>query len=242
MGKKTGRTPKVSSEEKLAIVDRYFITSTDGNAAPLRKHGIYRNLSDYAKSLHYSLEPYDFSRDDSVRNHIEQLITNSSKDTHTVSGLPSYEPLDVTALMMTGRANIEKTIRDREEYFVSLHCRAAKAIENYVSVSQLCTQYQVEVAAVKRENEQLRTQCETLVVELRTALRDISYLKRIIRKDVESERAQQFLEGLTSREAVIEKVSPVVTSNIYNLTMEDQKAWTDAQKEIDMLDLSHLFK
>ena len=242
MGKKIGRTPKVSAEEKLAIVDRYFITSTDGSAAPLRRHGVYRNLSDYAKSMHYSLEPYDFSRDDSVRNHIETLIANSSAEAHTVSGLPSYEPLDVAALMMTGRANIEKTLRDREEYFVSLHCRAAKAIENYVFVSQLCTQYQVEVAAAKKENEQLRTQCETLVVELRTAMKDISYLKRIIRKDVEPERAQQFLAGLTSREAVIEKVTPIVTSNIYKLTMEDQKAQAEAQKEIYMLDLSHLFK
>ena len=119
MNQKPGRTPKVSTQKKIALVDRYFITSTDGNTALLKKHGIYRNLSDYAKSLHYPLEPYDFSRDNHVRDHIDQLIANSAQEPHILSGMPTYEPLDVTALMMNGREHIENTLRDREAYFAA---------------------------------------------------------------------------------------------------------------------------
>lgn len=242
MERRTGRPQKATTEQKIAIVNQYFITNTEGDGAELRMHGIFRKLSEYAKARNCSLEPHDFSRDDTVRRHIERLADTSRQEIRNIAGIPTYEPLDITALMMSGRESIERTLRDREAYFETLHIRAAKAIENYALVSQQSVQYREEAAKAKKNNAELKDQVDKLTTELRQAMKDVAYLKRIIRRDVEPERAQQFLENLGSQEDIMEKTATSVMSTINALTQEDRQMQTEAQDEIDLMDLTRLFK
>ena len=69
--KAMGRPKKISTEDKLAIITRFYLTHDDS----LLEHGIYRKFADYARSLSYSLEARDFSRDPAVREQIEKLMT-----------------------------------------------------------------------------------------------------------------------------------------------------------------------
>ena len=242
MEQRTGRPPKATTEQKIAIVNQYFITSTEGDGAELRAHGIFRKLSEYAKTRNCSLEPHDFSRDDAVRRHIERLADTSLQKIRDIAGIPTYEPLDITALLMGGRESIERTLRDREAYFEMLHIRAAKAIENYAMVSQQSAQYREEATTAKKQNEELRGQIDKLTMELRNAMQDVAYLKRVIRKDVEPERAQEFLEGLKSRDDIAEKTSAAVLNTINTLAREDRQMQAEAKEEINLLDLTSLFK
>ena len=238
---RTGRSPKVSDEEKIAIVDRYFIVESDGCTSLLSKHGVFRRLSDYAKTLGYKLEIYDFSRSTAVRERIEQLLCNTAQDTSTF-GIPTYEPLDIVALMMTGRDNIHRTLQDRESYYMDLHRKSAKAIENYISMSQLCTQYQANLSTLTKQNQELQTSLDIATNKLRSAMKSVGYLSRVIRKEVEPERAQRFLEGLSSRDVIVQIVEQSVTSNISKLIADDRKMQAAAQAEIDMLDINNLLK
>lgn len=242
MEHRMGRPPKATTEEKLAIVNQYYITNTDGNASQLRAHGIYRRLSQFAKGRNCPLEPHDFSRDEAVRKLIDQLADTSLQEEKYTTGEPVYEPLDITSLMMSGRNNIEKVLRDREAYFLALHLRAAKAIERYALAAQQRAYHQSEAASLKKRNTELQAQIDVLSTELRNALRDVAYLKRVIRKDVEPERAQQFLAGMTSREAVVDVVDSSVMNKINILARDDQQLKEEAQAEVDMLDLNSLFR
>lgn len=95
MGQRMGRPPKATTAEKLAIVDQYYITNSDGDAFILRAHGIYKKLSAYAKLKGYALEPHDFSRDTAVREYIDSLINTSVQKEKSLFGGtvgPSAEP------------------------------------------------------------------------------------------------------------------------------------------------------
>ena len=72
---KTGRPRKCSTTDMIAIIDRYFIEFSD-TSTTLMAHGIYRRLSDYAKSIGYNLEPHDFSRNTAAVEHLKALDTN----------------------------------------------------------------------------------------------------------------------------------------------------------------------
>lgn len=242
MEQRMGRPPKATTEEKLAIVNQYYITKTDGNASQLRTHGIFRRLSQFAKARNCPLEPHDFSRDEAVRKLIDQLADTSLQEEKYTAIDPVYEPLDITSLMMSGRNNIDKVLKDREEYFLALHLRAAKAIERYALAAQQCAYHQSEAASLKKQNAELQAQIDVLSTELRNALRDVAYLKRVIRKDVEPERAQRFLEGMTSQEAVVDAVESSVAKKINTLVRDDRQLKGEAQAEVDILDLNSLFR
>ena len=242
MTPKTGRPKKATTEEKIAIVNRYYISNTDGSALQIRSHGIFRKLADFSRTCNFPLEPHDFSRDKGVRDYIDHLASTSQREVQESKAVPAYEPLDITALMTTGRSNIEKTLRDREAYFESLHIRSSRAIENYSLISQKCTRLQAEVETTKSENDALKEENAVLAKKLRDALKDIVYLKRIIRRDVEPDRAQQFFASMTTQEIAVQQAKDSVMNNINILTREDRKMRTEADNEIDMLDLNSLFK
>ena len=73
-------------------------------------------------------------------------------------------------------------------------------------------------------------------------MKSVAYLSRVIRKEVEPERAQRFLEGLSSRDVIVQIVEQSVTSNISKLIADDRKMQAAAQAEIDMLDINNLLK
>ena len=106
--KTLGRPRKISVEEKLAIVTQYYLTHEES----LRDHGIFSRLSIYAKSLGYSLEARDFSRDPAVRDLLDKLISQLQKkkfyhdEKKTEISQPSYIPLDIPALINRDRKTI----------------------------------------------------------------------------------------------------------------------------------------
>lgn len=242
MKRRTGRPPKASKDEKIAIVDRFYIENSTDRDSLLGSHGVYRRLSEYAKSLSIPLEAYDFSRDSEVCKHIEKLVRMSAQESSDSSAVLTYEPLDVVALMMTGQEHIQKTIKERESYFLAIHKKAARAIEQYSLVAQQAAQYKAEVEELRRQKAALQEQVEQMVEELRSTKTDVAYLKRIIRKKVEPDCAQQFLAGLKSNEMVIQNVEPFVMKNMKELTSNDKRLQKEAQEEIDIMDLNNLFK
>jgi len=206
----------------------------------MNSHGVYRKLSEFAKEKNISLEPHDFSRDQAVRNYLLKLKITDSKEVS--NAIPVYEPLDITALMVLGRTQIEKILRDREVYYESLHVRSAYAIENYALVSEKCTQLQLELELALKENEAQKEEKNVLAMKLREAQKEVGYLRRVIRKDVEPERAQQYLQGLTSREAVVEMARESVMTSIKKLTEEDKKMKLQSLSDEDVMDLNSLFR
>ena len=111
MAKKTGRPSKITKDEKLAILDRYYITNAAETPAIISNHGIYRKLANFAKSIGYSLEPYDFSRDEDVREHIAKLATPAMEQKES-QGILTYVPLDITALMNRSQWAIEEVLQE----------------------------------------------------------------------------------------------------------------------------------
>jgi len=241
MAQRTGRPTKATSEQKIAIVDQFYITYSDDSSSLLNSHGVYQRLSAYAKSLGHPLEAHDFSRNADVRKHIEQLIAQSASQESETTVVPAYEPLDIPALMMSSRAHIEQTLHQREDYFLKLHLRASRAIENYALISQQSNKYQAEMATAKNKNTELQAQLSNLTNALIAAQKDVAYLKRVIRNNVEPERAQLFMADLATQSDVVQKVKPYVMSDIRTFMSDDKRTQQEAQAEVDMLDLNNLF-
>lgn len=59
---------------------------------------------------------------------------------------------------------------------------------------------------------------------------------------MEPERAQRFLEGMTSQEAVVDAVESSVAKKINTLVRDDRQLKGEAQAEVDILDLNSLFR
>ena len=241
MNKKMGWPQKVSPEEKMAIVSQYYISCAGETATVIGTHGIYRKLADFAKSRGYELEAYDFSRDDAVRARIAKLTAPTAENSVNAV-IPTYVPLDITALMNKSQGRIEETLQERERYFQSLHIAAAQAIESNLHLSQKVHSLQSQLQSSKEDNKNHEEEITELKQQLRSAEKDVAYLKRVIRKDVEPERAQQFLQGLTLQADIIDVVEKTVTSNISTLCEEDRQMREDVGENIDEADLSNLLK
>lgn len=241
MSKPMGRPKKVTSQEKLAIVHRYYIECTEETAESMQAHGIYKKLSEYAKSTGYSLEPHDFSRDEAVRNYIRHL--NSIVDQEdTGNVIPTYDPLDIPALMTRSSKEIAAILFKREQYFEQLHKRAARSIEQYALLDQRCAHLQSEVRTLKSRNDALEKENNALEQQLRDSKKDVAYLARVIRKDVEPDRAHQYFQKLTSPDAALEVSRAFVTQSIRSLTREDRQPQSEAADDADKLDLKNLLK
>ena len=106
MTKKMGRPPKASSDEKIALVNQYYISQSGEDASAIGHHGIYRKLSDFAKTIGFNLEPHDFSRDKVVVAHIIALSSTTSESTTSSQAIPTCEPLDITVLMVNSKNTI----------------------------------------------------------------------------------------------------------------------------------------
>lgn len=239
MQKKMGRPKKITAEEKLAIINQYYISRTGENAEAIGTHGIYQKLALFAKELGYQLEAYDFSRDETARAYIAK-VANPTTETVSRSILPTYVPLDIIALLNKSQKNIEKTLADRETYFQTLHMQAAQAIESNRLFAQKTHHLQKELESSQEKCHMLETKNNELTHKLRVSETDVAYLKRVIRKDVEPERAHLFLQSLTSRDAVIQTAQKSIMSSIDSLTQEDRQMHRDAEKEVDTANFDSL--
>ena len=241
MSKPMGRPKKVTSQEKIAIVHRYYIEHTGETAESMQAHGIYKKLSTFAKSNGHLLEPHDFSRDEAVRNYIRHL--NSATD-HEDTGnvIPAYDPLDIAALMARSSKEIAAILFKREQYFEQLHKKAARSIEQYALLDQRCEHLQSEVRTLKSRNDALEKENNALTQQLRDSKKDVAYLTGVIRKDVEPDRAHQYFQKLTSPDAAVQVANASVMESIGSLTREDRLLQSEAADDADKLDLKNLLK
>lgn len=233
---KTGRPRKVPTEDMTAIVTRYFVEMSDTSSS-LATHGIYRRLSDYAQSLGYNLAPHDFSRNKAVVAHIKSLdatISNTVTDSLIV---PNFEPLDIPTLMNCSKKRIEESIRSRDQYFERLHQKAARAIEHHLVLAKKVEHMQAALQAANDKNNALTAENAVLKKELHAAESDVAYLTRIIRRDIEPERAHQFFQSLTSKEVIETFARNTITHSLTDLTREDRKARSEAERDVDSLNL-----
>lgn len=241
MSKKMGRPPKISTEEKIAIINRYYISRTGEHPDAIGAHGIYQKLATFAKELGYHLEAYDFSRDETTRTYIAKFSTPTVESISSPT-LPTYIPLDIITVLNKSQQNIEATLTDRETYYRTLHMQAAQALESNRLFAEKIHHLQNELECSRKKCQMLETQNNDLTHKLRVTETDVSYLKRIIRKDVEPERAHLFLQSLTSRDAVIQAAQKSVMSSIDSLTQEDRRMRKEAEKETDISDLNSLLQ
>lgn len=239
MASKMGRPKKASTEEKIAIVNRYYYSREDGSVTKDSLHGLYKKMSDYAKSLGCQLEPHDFSRDPAVKSTINTLMLENAGTTQ--SFLPTYEPLDITALSLRSKKERDEILSGREAYFAELHQRASKAIENCELMVKKVSRLEEKLQAVSVEKENLEEEVKSLRDHLRKAAAESAYLRKFIRKEVEPERAHHFWQSLTTEAVIEQTVGPVVMGNLNDLGEPDQKLQAEAQAETNILDLSKLF-
>ena len=143
--------------------------------------------------------------------------------------------------MIRSKAHIEQILRAREDYYLKLHLKAARAIESYSLVSQQSNQYKAEITAEKSKNAELRANLDELSSNFLQAKKDVAYLKRFIKNNVEPENAQRFLTEL-AQSNVAQKVMPFVMSDLRTLTATDKRFQKESQAEIDILDLNSLFE
>lgn len=118
--------------------------------------------------------------------------------------------------------------------------QAAQALESNRLFAEKIHHLQNELESSREKCHMLETKNNDLTHKLRVTETDVSYLKRVIRKDVEPERAQVFLQSLTSRDAVSQAAQKSVMSSIDSLTQEDRQMRREAEKETGMADLSSL--
>lgn len=241
MPKKMGRPQKITTEEKIAIINQYYVSRTGETSEAICTHGIYQKLAAFSKELGYQLESYDFSRNDAVRAYIAKF-SNPTAEAGSSPTLPTYVPLDIVALLNKSQQNIEATLKDRETYFRTLHMQAAQALESNRLFAQKIRHLENDLESSRKKCHMLETKNNDLTHKLRVAETDVAYLKRVIRKDVEPERAQTFLQSLTSRDAVIQATQQSVMSSIDSLTQEDRQMHRDAEKEVDIVKLNSLLQ
>lgn len=239
MSKKMGRPQKTTTEEKIAIINQYYVSRKGESSEAICTHGIYQKLAAFSRELGYQLEAYDFSRNDAVRAYIAKF-SNPMTEAGSSPTLPTYVPLDIIALLNKRQQNIEATLKDRETYFQTLHMQAAQALESNRLFAQKIRHLQSELESTREKCHMLETKNDDLIHKLRVAETDVGYLKRIVRKDVEPERAHFFLQSLTSRDAVIQAAQKSVMSSIDSLTQEDRQMRRDAEKEADIENINSL--
>ena len=239
MAAKMGRPKKASTEEKIAIVNGYYYSREDDSVTKDSIHGLYKKLSDYAKSLGCELEPHDFSRDADVRRAINTLVAGSEEPAQAF--LPTYEPLDITTLWLRSRQERDEILRGREAYFAKLHKRASKAIENNVMLTEKNNILQEKLSAISSEKDALEEEVKSLRLQLRKAATETAYLKKVIRKEVEPERAHHVWQNLSTEAAIEQAAKPAVMNSLTSLGQADQKLQVEAAAEVDMLDLRKLF-
>ena len=238
--KKMGRPKKVPTEEMLAIVNRYAVEMSDVGPS-FSAHGIYRKLSDYAKSLGYPLEPHDFSRCKEVLAYIKALDVGEKDTGAATLNVPAFEPLDIPTLINSSKKRIEEAMRSRESYFESLHLKASRAIESYITLAKKVEHLQAQVKSLERKNDSLVTDKDSLQAALKQKEVDVAYLTRIIRKNVEPELAQQYFLSLHSEENRKQIVGNAVTSSLLELSREDRQIRAKAEQEVADLSLLSLF-
>ena len=238
--KKMGRPKKVSTEEMLAIVNRYAVEMSDVGPS-FSAHGIYRKLSDYAKSLGYPLELHDFSRCKEVLAYIKTLDVGEKDDGSITLNVPAFEPWDIPTLINSSKKRIEEAMRSRESYFESLHLKASRAIESYITLAKKVEHLQSQVKSLERNNASLVADNDSLKAELKKREVDVAYLTRIIRKNVEPELAQQYFLSLNSEESRKQIAGSTVTSSLLELSREDRQMRSEAEKEVNSLNLLNLF-
>lgn len=239
MASKMGRPKKASTEEKIAIVNRYYYSREDESVAKDSNHGVYKKLSDFAKSLGCQLEPHDFSRDSAVRRTINALMTGSKETTQPF--IPTYEPLDITTLSLRSRQERDEILRRREEYFAELHKRASKAIENSELLVRKISLLEEKLQTVSADKGELEDEVQGLRAKIRKAATENAYLRKVIRKEVEPELAHRVWKNLSTEGAIEQTARPAVLNSLSRLGQADQKLQTEAEAEVDMLDLRKLF-
>ena len=238
--KRSGRPCKATFDKKRAIIDAFFIAEGAEDGRILLQHGIYKRLADFDLSRKNNLYPHDFSRDPKVVEYIQTLATNntpSSSDT----ALPAYVPLDIgTVLYGKNIKQQEELLRQREEYYKSVHHRAALAISSFADVArqrdvaiQQCNPAQAEVKAAKDTADALAQSLAAEKAKAKAAEKEAIKLRAYIRDHVEPAMAEAYIKDLGSRDRT---ELPSVAASVVMGTSSNNPAQKNANSVL------HLFK
>lgn len=234
-----GRPRKISSEEKMAIVTRYYVECAAEDGSVLQQHGIYAKLAAFASQKGYSLAAHDFSRDEQVKAHMKSLSFGMvSAETNAI---PVYEPLDLSVVIMKSRKDLEHILKDRESYFLSLHQRAARAIEGYVFLSESKRVIEEKLKRMEKEHNATETKNIQLEKELREYKSENAYLTRYIRKHLNPARAEEFMKSMSSQGASVETARASVMNSLDALCKEDKEMKNLSKKDASSAYILNLF-
>lgn len=202
---KTGRPPKMKTEEKKQLIMNFFLFEAQGNVERMSVHNIYSLLSAYANKNKFDTKPYDFSRDEEVKRIIQSLKLPGNLNS---SIIPTYVPLDIKNLMYKAPEEMMKILYDREEYFKNLHMRAATALDELSSLTDQITSLRdtqdeltQKLKSLCSSNEEMREKDIELEKENR-------YLKAYIKRTIEPCIAESIITGKKPQE-LSEKASNI---------------------------------
>lgn len=197
---KTGRPPKISTEEKKQIIMNYFLFEAQGSAERMSVHNIYAILSAYANKKGYNIKPYDLSRDEQVKKHIKCLVLTHNQD-HSI--IPAYIKLDINSLIRKPSEEIAKALIDRENYCMNMHTRTARALEEFKSLnSQINSLKDIQEELTQKAQDLSRT--NEVLKEAKIQLeKENKYLKSYIKRRIEPILAEQVISGKIDPELAV---------------------------------------
>lgn len=176
------RPRKMTTEQMLSVVDSYYATKVEGNAR-LMKCSL---IADYATSLGYAAEGYDFRRNPEVREHIECLKIEAEVFAEEVT-VTAFKGLDVAGFIRNNPslAQLTQALTDLNDYWKRIYDHAEQISKENSALKKEKTEFQEEQkkAALSQEklvneNAELSQRNNKLIVEnrfLRKMLRTYLY-------------------------------------------------------------------
>lgn len=229
-----GRPKKESFIRKKGIVERYLVEKCDNNRKMLTEHGIFQRLAEYAQSLGKELKAYDFSNDSEIRAYISALALNEPSVCSSEAGLPVFVPLDLITVKNANPEKQERMLRNREDYYRKIHELASKSlVERELLEKQLQDKDRLiqELRTKLAESDSMIQNVKREAKEAQTQNQD---LRRLIRRTIEPERADELIQLVTTREGAIDYSRQYILKPIENSSSAKSSLPSrDFQKHLD---------
>lgn len=212
-----GRPKKLTDAEKRAIIRNFVV---EYGTTQLKAYNICALLAKYSNDKMYqggngaTITASDF-RSDLCRREIDLYL---SDDTYAkrIDSIPVFVPFDIDKALHTNTKDLEKKLKEREQYYFDQALRAATAIKSY-------TEQENRYHELLDRYETQRTQMDELQSKLSEAKKQNNLLKsqnKELRKKIKEEST------LTDEEMLAFANQKISDTNLVKLVHSDVLAET----------------
>jgi len=188
------RQKKITSEELISLINRYFVEVCNNNPKQLK----IPLIGNFIRQNGYEIEDYLIRRDKAAKEYIDSL-KNTAEST-MLSMVSVYHTLDVEAFLAknTTPSALKKALADRENYYHNLCSSADFCMKEYEKLKKELVQLSKKHEILLKEEVEFKEQISILQKELSDSRMKESKYKRILDTYVYPEIANELLkdEGL----------------------------------------------